>query len=41
MGLENFIYESTEEIVNGKYEEAKDRIIKHKDIYHDDTAICF
>ena len=22
MGLENFIYESTEEIVNGKYEEA-------------------
>lgn len=41
MGLENFIYESTEEIVNGSYEEAKDRIIKHKDIYHDDTAICF
>lgn len=41
MGLENFIYESAEEIVNGSYEEAKDRIIKHKDIYHDDTAICF
>ncbi len=41
MGLENFIYESTEEIVNGSYEEVKDRIIKHKDIYHDDTAICF
>lgn len=41
MALENFIYESTEEIVNGSYEEVKDRIIKHKDIYHDDTAICF
>lgn len=41
MGLENFIYESAEEIVNGSYEEAKERIIKHKDIYHDDTAICF
>lgn len=41
MALENFIYESTEEIVNGSYEEAKERIIKHKDIYHDDTAICF
>ena len=41
MTLENFIYESIEEIINGDYEEAKDRIIKHKDIYVDDTAICF
>ncbi len=41
MGLENFIYESTEEIIKGNYQEAKERIIKHKDIYHDDTAICF
>lgn len=41
MGLENFIYESTEEILEGNYQEAKERIIKHKDIYHDDTAICF
>lgn len=41
MGLENFIYESTEEILKGNYQEAKERIIKHKDIYHDDTAICF
>ena len=41
MTLENFIYESIEEIINGDYEEAKDRIIKHKDIYIDDTAICF
>ena len=41
MTLENFIYESTEELINGDYEEAKIRIIKHKDIYQDDTAICF
>lgn len=41
MTLENFIYESLSEITNGNYEEAKVRIIKHKDIYQDDTAICF
>ena len=41
MTLENFIYESLEEIINGNYEDAKIRIIKHKDIYQDDTAICF
>ena len=41
MTLENFIYESTDELINGDYEEAKVRIVKHKDIYHDDTAICF
>lgn len=41
MTLENFIYESTEEIIDGDYEGAKERIVKHKDIYHDDTAICF
>ena len=41
MTLENFIYESAEEIVNGNYDDAKIRIIKHKDIYQDDTAICF
>jgi len=41
MTLENFIYESTEELINGDYEEAKTRIIKHKEIYQDDTAICF
>ena len=41
MTLENFIFESLEEITNGNYEETKVRIIKHKDIYHDDTAICF
>ena len=41
MSLETFIYESAEEIKNGKFEEAKARIIKHKDIYHDDSAICF
>ena len=41
MTLENFIYESLEEITNGDYENAKIRIIKHKEIYQDDTAICF
>ena len=41
MTLENFIYESVSEILNNKYDEAKERIEKHKDIYHDDTAVCF
>lgn len=41
MTLENFIYESTEGIFNGNYDEVKERVVKHKDIYHDDTAICF
>ena len=41
MTLENFIYESVSEILNGGYEEVKDSIEKHKEIYKDDTAICF
>ncbi len=41
MSLENFIYESVSEILNDKYEEVRKRIEKHKEIYHDDTAICF
>lgn len=41
MTLENFIYESADEIVNGSYDEAKTRIIKHKELYQDDSAICF
>ena len=41
MSLENFIYESAEEIINGDFDAVKVRIIKHKDIYQDDTAICF
>ena len=41
MTLENFIYESLEEIMAENYFEVKDRVIKHKDIYQDDTAICF
>lgn len=41
MSLENFIYESADEIVNGSFDEAKGRIVKHKELYHDDTAICF
>ena len=41
MTLENFIYESLEEVLNGGYDSAKERIIKHRNIYQDDTAICF
>ena len=41
MSLENFIYESADEIINGSYEEAKSRIVKHKELYQDDSAICF
>lgn len=41
MTLENFIYESVSEILNGGYEEVKKDIEKHKEIYKDDTAICF
>ncbi|MCQ2739144.1 MAG: HD-GYP domain-containing protein [bacterium] len=41
MSLENFVCESADEIFNGSYEEAKNRIIKHKEIYQDDSAICF
>ena len=41
MTLENFIYEATDSLINSDYEEARARIIKHKEIYQDDTAICF
>ena len=41
MALENFIYETVEEILKGKYEEARDSIVKHKELYNDDAAICF
>ncbi len=41
MTLENFIYESVSEILNGGYEEVKNSIEKHKEIYKDDTAICY
>ena len=41
MTLENFIYESVSEILNGEYDEVRERIEKHKEIYNDDTAICF
>ena len=41
MTLENFIYDSVEEIMNGKYEQVKESIVKHKEIYGNDTAICF
>ena len=41
MSLENFIYESAEELMSGAYDTEKNRIIKHKDLYQGDTAICF
>ncbi len=41
MALENFIYETVEEVLKGKYEEARDSIVKHKELYNDDAAICF
>ena len=41
MTLENFVYDSVTELLAGKYDSAKPIIEKHKDIYHDDTAICF
>ena len=41
MTLENFIYESLEEMLNGTFTEVRERIIKHKEIYQDDTPICF
>ncbi len=41
MTLENFIYESVSEILDNGYEEVKSIIEKHKEIYKDDTAICF
>jgi len=41
MPLENFIYDSVSSIMDGKYESVKPEIVKHKEIYHDDSAICF
>ncbi|MBQ7763991.1 GAF domain-containing protein [bacterium] len=41
MTLENFVYESLNEIIKGDYDEARAHIIKHKDLYQNDTAICF
>ena len=41
MSLENFIYGATEEVFSGDYNKTKTRIIKHKEIYQNDTAICF
>ena len=41
MSLENFVYESVSDLLKGKYDEVSQRVEKHKDIYHDDTAICF
>ena len=41
MTLENFIYESLDEIFENNSEEVKTRIVKHKEIYQNDTAICF
>ncbi len=41
MSLDNFVYESVSDLLENKYDEVNERIEKHKDLYHDDTAICF
>ena len=41
MSLENFIYESVSDLLDGKFAEVDERVKKHKDIYHDDTPVCF
>jgi HD-GYP domain-containing protein (c-di-GMP phosphodiesterase class II) len=41
MSLEKFIYESLESITTGDYDDAKTYIISHKNMYQNDTAICF
>jgi putative methionine-R-sulfoxide reductase with GAF domain len=41
MSLENFIYESVADLLDGKYDTVNKRVEKHKDIYNNDTAICF
>ncbi|MBO5738383.1 GAF domain-containing protein [bacterium] len=41
MSLEKFIYESLESITIGDYDNAKAYIISHKNVYQNDTAICF
>ena len=41
MTLENFVCESVSEILNSEYDEIKKKIEIHKDIYRNDTAICF
>ena len=41
MSLDNFVYESVSDLLENKYDDVNERIEKHKDLYHDDTAICF
>ena len=41
MTIENFIYESVSDVIDGQYNEAKTRIEKHKEIYNNDSAVCF
>ena len=41
MTIKNFVYESMEKILAGKCVEVRPLIEKHKEIYNDDTAICF
>ena len=41
MTLENFIYDTVTDIVDGRYDEIRPVIEKHKDIYKADCAICF
>lgn len=41
MSLDNFVYESVSDLLDGKYEAVNERVEKHKELYNDDTAICF
>ena len=41
MTLESFIYESIADVIKGDFENTKPLIIKHKEIYNNDSAICF
>ena len=39
--LESFIYENVSAMLEGKYETQKSIVEQHKNVYRDDTAICF
>lgn len=41
MTLENFIYESLTAIIEGNYDVVRPMIVKHKEVYGNDSSICF
>ena len=41
MTLENFVCDSISNLLKGQFDETNTKIEKHKDIYRNDTAICF